>query len=66
MNNEPYKNHIVFTTSDNPAPQIFTISNNLSYEEINQFFDTFCDSVEQIVSAILFGRTGEIITVFNG
>ena len=66
MNTEPYKQHIVFTTLNNPAPQIFTLSNNLSYEDAEKFFDTFCDSIEEIVAAVLFGKTGEFVTTFNG
>ena len=59
------KMHIVYTTLNYPTPQIFTLDEKITFEQANIFFNSFCD-LEEIVSAILFDRTGDFITTFNG
>jgi len=56
--------YIVFFTKQYSYPQILTI--NLEWEECNKFFDTFCNNTEEIVSAILFHKTGDLSCTFNG
>ena len=65
MNTEPFKKHLVFTTFDNTTPQILTLNDNVNFENAQQFFDIFCES-EEIVSAVLFGKSGEFMATYNG
>ena len=57
--------HIVYTTSNHYAPQTFTLDKEVTFEQANNFFESFC-TLEEVVSAVLFGRTGEFISTFNG
>lgn len=56
------KMHIVYTTFDHPAPQIFTLETD--YEESSKFFDSFI-TINEIVSAVLLARTGEFVSTYN-